>query len=282
MAKKKPKSFEDPTRFILESMEEVAAFAGVSRQVVQKLWVDEQGMPRHLISEPTAGISAYAYDASEIFKWYITEGPGSAYKRRTGKEFSRNPQQQPLPTEEDALLSGPPTPALERLRTAKAKMAELDLEERSKSSVPIADLLPILTAVAGPLRKAGEKLGKLHGPAAQRLHNDAIAEYIGGIERQFRLLQEQATANRDSISSNPDVANGDDPSSPPDGSMGGGRDHHSEREETGAIPPCNAPGEQDPVCGVRQAVLVENGDHSPDAERQDRDGVCDSGSVPSV
>jgi len=281
MAKKKPKSFEDPTRFVLESVEEVAAFAGVTRQAVQA-WINDEGMPRHLVSAPDAGLSVYQYNASEIFIWYCSEGPGSAYRRRTGKEFSRNTQQQPLPTEEDALLSGPPTPALERLRTAKAKMAELDLEERSKSSVPIADLLPILTAVAGPLRKCGDDLGKLFGPAAQRLHNEAIADYIGRLERQFGLLQEQATAKRDASSSNPDVANGDDPSSPPDGSMGGGRDHHPEREETGAVPPCNAPGEQDPVCGVRQAVLVENGDYSPDTERQDRDGVCDSSSVPSV
>ncbi len=83
------------------------------------------------------------------------------------------------------IWTGAPSPALERLRTAKARMAELDLEERSKSSVPLADLLPVLAGVAGPLRKCGEALGRQFGAGAQALLNEALQAYSDALNREI-------------------------------------------------------------------------------------------------
>jgi hypothetical protein len=126
------------------------------------------GIGRSTLAESDAPREGGRYSAPELVQWYVA------------KRLAELPA--------DADMLGGDSPAMERFRLARAKLAELDLQEREKSSVPIGDLLPILAGVAGPLRKCGDDLGKLHGPGAQALLNAALQAYLDALQRAFDSL----------------------------------------------------------------------------------------------
>lgn len=76
---------------------------------------------------------------------------------------------------EAMLLEGPSTPALERLRLAKAQLAELELAAKRQQLVPVEEVRSgLLGPFAGALRRAGEVLGRNYGPGAQQVLDDAL------------------------------------------------------------------------------------------------------------
>jgi hypothetical protein len=75
----------------------------------------------------------------------------------------------------DPLLSGGDSPGLERYRLAKAQHAELDLAERRGQVIDVAKCRDTLGRWAAILRRAGERVGKLH-PDAGRTLADALDE----------------------------------------------------------------------------------------------------------
>lgn len=83
----------------------------------------------------------------------------------------------------DPLLGGPDSPALERFRAARANLAELELQERQRTFIPIDELLPTLLDGAGVIRQAGEALGREYGAEAQRVINDAVSEFVAGLDQ---------------------------------------------------------------------------------------------------
>ncbi len=77
------------------------------------------------------------------------------------------------------------SPALERYRTARAKLAELDYEKACRTVLPVAEVRAAVTNMTGPLRRAGEELGRRFGAEAQKVLNDAISNYAAALRRQF-------------------------------------------------------------------------------------------------
>jgi len=76
-----------------------------------------------------------------------------------------------------ALLVGPSTPTMERLRLAKAKLLELQLDERTRAVLPRGDVREAFNDLAGFLREAGQRIGREHGRAAQQILEHALQEF---------------------------------------------------------------------------------------------------------
>jgi len=86
---------------------------------------------------------------------------------------------------DDALLmdGGGDSPALERLRMAKAQLAERDLAERDGDLVRRAVIVDALRPAAAGLRQAGERLAKDYGNDAAAVYNDAVDDFAAAVER---------------------------------------------------------------------------------------------------
>lgn len=132
-----------------DKQSEVAEFFGVSVDTV-KNWAKQKmpGKPR-----------AYRLDLIAI--WLRTEGPGS-------RSFRDNA--------DDPLLADGDSPALERYRLAKAKHAELDLQERQGTLVEVGRCRDMLSRWAVVIRRMGERLSKRYGNEAALTVNESLAE----------------------------------------------------------------------------------------------------------
>lgn len=86
-----------------------------------------------------------------------------------------------MATDADPLLAAGDSPALERYRDEKAKLAKMDREEREKSHVKLADVEPLTIKLFGLLRAAVEDVQRQWGnDPAQRI-NEALDEMESGL-----------------------------------------------------------------------------------------------------
>lgn len=76
--------------------------------------------------------------------------------------------------DEDPLLSGSDSPGLERYRTAKADLAELELERQRGTLVSLDRVRDRMAATFTLIRRAGERLQQHYGAAALQILNDAL------------------------------------------------------------------------------------------------------------
>ena len=74
----------------------------------------------------------------------------------------------------DPMLAGDGSPALERCREEKAKIAKLQREQMELDLLPRDDLLSAFLAGAAVLRAAGERLQRECGEDASRILSEAI------------------------------------------------------------------------------------------------------------
>ena len=132
-----------------ETQGEVAEFFGVSIDTV-KNWAKQRmpGKPRN-------------YRLDKITNWLRTEGPGS--------KALKGPS-------DDPLLSGGDSVALERYRLAKAKHAELDLEQRKNELLDKEKCRQLFTRWAHVMRRMGDRLTKRYGVDANHMVIEAIDE----------------------------------------------------------------------------------------------------------
>lgn len=77
----------------------------------------------------------------------------------------------------DTLLDGENSPALERYREEKFRLARLDRQERERELLPREQIHEQLTRLANILHTAGEAIGREYGARAQEILNDAIADW---------------------------------------------------------------------------------------------------------
>lgn len=82
-------------------------------------------------------------------------------------------------------LGGEGSPALERLRAAKAKIAELDLEERRGSLMSVDEVMGRLTDIATIMRQRSEAMARVGGPAVQRAFEDMLDEVEDAVKRWY-------------------------------------------------------------------------------------------------
>jgi phage terminase Nu1 subunit (DNA packaging protein) len=104
------------------------------------------------------------YVIRDILVWARGEGP-----------WRQHAKQQPIDV--DPLLGDDSdSDALERYRLAKAKHAELDLEERRKELIERSKCRDALARWASLIRRMGEVLSKRHGVSAAKTVNLTLEE----------------------------------------------------------------------------------------------------------
>lgn len=91
----------------------------------------------------------------------------------------------PLPIDDELIAMGGDSPALERYRLAKAKLAEMDIEQRRNALVPRDRIRSGLGRFAQILRQLGERLGQRYGPEATASVNDALDDCQQVIDDEF-------------------------------------------------------------------------------------------------
>lgn len=92
---------------------------------------------------------------------------------------------------DDPLIKGSDSPALERYRLARAKMAERQLEEIQGHIIPRDKLRPALLQLAMILRRAGEIMQRSHGPGPAMLLDEALTEAEKSIAEMFPNTDDQ-------------------------------------------------------------------------------------------
>jgi hypothetical protein len=100
--------------------------------------------------------------------------------------------------EDDALVfSGGDSPNLERLRGAKATLAEMDLEERRGSHANIKHLDTCLMRFASQIRRGGEILQRKFGNEASDVLNSAVIDAEQLIKEEIQKFANDIADNSD-------------------------------------------------------------------------------------
>jgi hypothetical protein len=94
-----------------------------------------------------------------------------------------------LARDQDELLSGGPSPALERYREERALLARLDRLGRQGQLLPRQQVRSALGRIASILRGAGESLQQQYGAAARELLDEALDDAEAEVERRFRGVE---------------------------------------------------------------------------------------------
>ncbi len=138
-----------PKDFICETQAELAEVCNRSIPTIA-LWV-KSGMPY----EPGR------YDLRQIIPWLIRRGKHAAT---------------PAGENEDPLLAVGDSPGLERYRLAKAELAELELQVRKGTLIPIDAVKDTISRWSALIRRMGESLAKRFGNEAAELLNETLVE----------------------------------------------------------------------------------------------------------
>lgn len=102
------------------------------------------------------------YPLAEIVQWLRNEGPWRPHGRGESTD--------------DPLLSAGDSPGLERYRLAKAALAELELQERQRTLLPVEKVREVLLRWAMLVRRMAERLGKRYGAEAAGAVSDCLDE----------------------------------------------------------------------------------------------------------
>lgn len=100
-----------------------------------------------------------------------------------------------LSRDDDVLMTGSPSPALERYREERAALARLDRLEREGELLPRDSVRQSLAKTAAILRIAGETLQRQYGPEAAEVLNDAIDDAESEVNRFFSRFEPDGEAD---------------------------------------------------------------------------------------
>jgi phage terminase Nu1 subunit (DNA packaging protein) len=131
---KKPK----PSPYVVGSLNGVAEFFGIAISTVHR-WAAQSGWP---CAKPGRG-RAGKYDLAAIAKW-------------------RESDRQKL-SDDEAVISGPDSPALERWREAKAEREQIALARDKGLVISLDEADRIFDAVADGIRRGLDNLGRRFG-----------------------------------------------------------------------------------------------------------------------
>ena len=95
-----------------------------------------------------------------------------------------------LARDDDVLLQGAPSPALERYREERAKIAKLERLEREGKLLPRHQIREFLARVATLIREAGERLDRQFGESSAAILYEALDEAQREIDRTLGGGQE--------------------------------------------------------------------------------------------
>lgn len=92
--------------------------------------------------------------------------------------------------DDDPLLQGAGSPALERYREERAALARLDRLEREQQLIPRDEAREALGRIAGILRGAGDALQRQFGQTALEIVTEALDDAQREIDRSFGVFEE--------------------------------------------------------------------------------------------
>lgn len=144
------------------------------RSIPQKDWISlSQRQAKQLREQSSTYGFAFgpAIDLGEFLRWF--------------HKFLADNGSKLLAEDDDDLLEGEATPALERLRAAKADLAELERDERRRNLLRRQVVHDLLGRVAGVLRNCGEQLQQQFGPDALEILNEHLTSAEAEISRLF-------------------------------------------------------------------------------------------------
>jgi len=110
----------------------------------------------------------------------------SAVVRRLHDFLAENKDKLGADSTGDPLLVGTDSPALERYRLARAKIAEHELEEKIEQLIPREQIHDGMTQLAGLLRSCGEQLQRAYGDDALDILNEALTGCQRVISSMFK------------------------------------------------------------------------------------------------
>lgn len=91
-------------------------------------------------------------------------------------------------TGDDAVaFAGPNSPALERLRIAKAQIAELELEQKRLQTFSKDEVTKAFRALATSLRKGVEVLQRRFGEDARLVYEEALQSGMAALRRELKI-----------------------------------------------------------------------------------------------
>jgi phage terminase Nu1 subunit (DNA packaging protein) len=148
--------------FVVARRADAAKFFGVSVQALDK-WI-QAGMPG----------TRNAYDLHKIVLWLRTEGP---WRQRVGCTGG---------TVEDLDVESPESEWSEEYRKWKARIAELDYQERAGELVSVARATHVWVDVVMPeVRQFAERVIRAHGNGTADDWRETCERIDGAIEREF-------------------------------------------------------------------------------------------------
>ncbi len=112
-----------------------------------------------------------AYDLREIVPWVRENVDGKTSA--------------PEPADDDPLLDGTVTPALEEYRRERALMARIDRLAKEGKLVPISQSLQAWGAAADVLRTAAETAGEEYGEECRLIFDEALDDIEALFEKEF-------------------------------------------------------------------------------------------------
>lgn len=203
-AKKKTsgkKSEPAPQRPRLESLTEQIQKQEVARAIQKRMMGEE------LTARERSSLKRHEQDQEELKRWeYYESIPQKHWREMSGRQAKTLRQQEDLygipfgrskislpqvvlalhdflaanyrrlNTDDDELMQGEVTPALELYRQEKAKLARLERLEREGSLIPEEEIHELLLQMIAILRTTGDQLQRQFGPEAAEVYNEGLRE----------------------------------------------------------------------------------------------------------
>ena len=238
--------------FILSSPSEVADFFGVTETAVRRRWMPA-GMPKFEPKKtPKPGESQYRFSADQIARWLITEGPWRKRVDPSTIDVGADGRPAPINADVDPMMAAPvTTPSMERYRSAKATLAEMEVEEKRRHLIRRDSVTVALVAFVGWLFKQVKRFDSMSVVTGREAAIELREAIAAGVEVVKARLEENAgikwavRVGSDGIepagvvppSDLPDVA----PTGPTDQPVGGTGDHNPHGPVCGEPVPTLAP-----------------------------------------
>lgn len=145
-----------PKKVFASTQGDLARIFGVSRVTIMD-WV-QRGAPKK---------TARGWDVEAFRVWRQANMRPAKWTGKTPEESVSN---------EDALASGPDSPALDRYRLARAKFFEYELGKQERQLIDREEMHALLVQIAAALRSACETLQRVYGVEARRILEEALDE----------------------------------------------------------------------------------------------------------
>lgn len=93
------------------------------------------------------------------------------------RKLQKSEWEESLPSDEDPLMNGGDSPALERYRAARASIEERRLAQMDRTLVDLELLTEAMRPAIRGMRSAGDQLARKFGNDAAEIHNEAVDRF---------------------------------------------------------------------------------------------------------